>query len=252
MRVLRNPDEVAAANPDPLVRWAAQCVLPGRGGVAWAHGDAVGVLAPKLSRHDRLVLAGSVDGVAAILRARARPGVRPLVLGEVAARLPEHPVRAAFGWMERTGALDAPEPPWLDATAWDDVESLLRKANPHSYAWPYEPGPRRWAGVRAEDGALAAVGADAWSAPGVGFVAGVATHPDHRGRGLSTRICAALTGALLREEGTCALMVDAGNRAAITVYRRLGYTYRGVCSLGDAGHTGRPEHPAGAPGLTEA
>ncbi|MEV0679800.1 GNAT family N-acetyltransferase [Actinosynnema sp. NPDC050436] len=238
MRVLRNPDEVAAADPDPLVRWAAQCLLPGRGGVAWAHGGAVGVLAPRLNRHDRLVLVGPVDGIAAILRARTRPGVRPLVLAEVAPALPDLLVAATFGWMERTGTLGAPELPWLDETAWDDVESLLRKANPNSYVWPYEPGPRRWTGVHAEDGTLAAVGADAWSAPGIGFIAGVATHPDHRGRGLSTRVCAALTGALLREEGACALMVDAANAAAIKVYERLGYTYRSVSALGDAGHTG--------------
>ncbi|CCH27914.1 GNAT family N-acetyltransferase [Actinosynnema sp. NPDC047251] len=237
MRVLRNPDEVAAANPDPLVRWAAQCVRPGRGGLAWAHGGAVGVLAPNLNRRDRLVLAGPVDGIAAILRARARPGVGPLVLAEVARDLPESPARATFGWMERTGALDVPDLPWLDQTAWDDVESLLRKASPNSYAWPYEPGPCRWTGIHDEDGTLVAVGADAWSAPGVGFLAGVATHPDHRGRGLSSRICAFLTSALLREHGTCALMVDGGNSAAIRVYERLGYAYRSVSVLRDAGHT---------------
>lgn len=237
MRVLRNPDEVAAANPDPLVRWAAQCVQPGRGGLAWEHGGAVGVLAPRLNRFDRLVLAGPVDGVAAVLRARARPGVRPLMTSEVAAALPEFPALGTFGWMERTGSLDATELSWLDVSAWDDVEALLRKANPDSFVWPYEPGPRRWTGIRDDDGTLVAVGADAWSAPGVGFVAGVATHPDHRGRGLSTRICAFLTSTLLREEGTCALMVDKANTAAITVYERLGYAYRSVTALRDTGHT---------------
>ncbi|RKT52372.1 GNAT family N-acetyltransferase [Saccharothrix australiensis] len=241
MRVLRTPAEVAAANPDPLVRWAAQCLAPGRGGVAWSHGDAVGVHAPALNRHDRLVLAGPVEDVRAILRARARPGLRPLVTAGTAAALPEFPAAATFGWMERTGELPAPALPWLDESAWDDVESLLRKANPNSYVRPYEPGPRRWTGVRADDGTLVAVGADAWSAPGIGFIAGVATHPDHRGRGLSTRVCAFLTGALLAEHGACALMVDAGNRAAITVYERLGFAYRDVTALRDAGHTERPE-----------
>ncbi len=250
MRVLRNPDEVAAVNPDPLVRWAAQCLLPGRGGVAWAHGEAVGVLAPALNRFDRFVLAGPVEDVAVILRTRGRPDFRPLVTTETAAGLPGYERLATFGWMERDGSLDAPDLGWLREDEWDDVESLLRKASPDSFVRPYEPGPRRWTGIRAEDGTLVAAGAEAWSAPGIGFVAGVATHPDHRGRGLSTSVCAFLTGALLAESGRCALMVDGTNTAAIKVYERLGYRYRSVTALRDAGHTGRPEHRADEPGLT--
>ncbi|WP_433267967.1 GNAT family N-acetyltransferase [Actinosynnema sp. CS-041913] len=238
MRVLRTPDEVAAANPDLLAGWAAQCLLPGRGGVAWAHGDAVGVLTPALNRYDRLVLAGPAEDVAVILRARQRPGVRPLVTTELAAELPDFPTTATFGWMERTGSLDAPDLGWLHEDEWDDVEALLRKASPNSYVWPYQPGPRRWTGIHADDGTLIAVGADAWSAPGIGFIAGVATHPDHRGLGLSTRLCAFLTSALLAESGACALMVDAHNQTAIKVYERLGYVYRSVSALRDAGHTG--------------
>lgn len=233
MRVLSTPADVAAASPDLLVRWAAQALLPGRGGAAWARGGAVGVLAPGLNRYDRLVLGGPVGDVAELLRAVVRPGVHPLVTTATADEL-GWPRRAAFGWMERGGSLDAaPGPRWLAEDEWDGVEALLRKANPHSYVWPREPGPSRWAGTHV-DGVLVSVGADAWSAPGVGFVAGVATHPDHRGRSLSTGLCSFLVGALLAEHGTCALMVDADNRAAITVYRRLGFEYRGVTALRDS------------------
>ncbi|MFD1149687.1 hypothetical protein, partial [Saccharothrix hoggarensis] len=167
MRVLTTPADVAAATADPLARWAAQALFPGRGGAAWAHGEAVAVLAPALNRHDRLVLVGPVDDVAVLLRAHVRPGLSPLVTTEVAEGL-GWPVRGTFGWMERTGALAAPDGVrWLAEDEWDDVEALLRKAAPHSYVWPGEPGPARWAGVHA-DGVLVAVGADAWSAPGVG------------------------------------------------------------------------------------
>lgn len=231
MRVLHTPDEVAAANPDALVRWAAQSLLPGGGGAAWGHGAAVAVLAPGLNRHDRLVLAGPVDDVAALLHAHHRPGLSPLVTTETAAALPRYPARGTFGWMERAGTLATPDGVrWLREDEWDDVEYLLRKASPHSYVWPRERGPRRWAGIHV-DGDLVAVAADAWSAPGIGFVAGVATHPDHRGRGLSTRICAYLTGTLLAEHGECALMVDGANATAIRVYERLGFTYRSVTAL---------------------
>ncbi|MEU5694891.1 GNAT family N-acetyltransferase [Actinosynnema sp. NPDC020468] len=367
MRVLPTAADVAAANPDPLVRWAAQCLAPGRAGAAWEHAGAVGVRAPALNRHDRLVLAGPLEGVAAIARAH-HEGLKPLVVTAQVADLtrlvPDLAEQATFGWMERTGPSAAePAPPhaegghgphrrsggtgrtsptagalqpgqdertqpgragttsattdayppiqdgrtppslaantqtdagalppgqdersspgradttsattdayppiqdgwtppiadalrpdpgarpasaapaedvrWLAPDEWGGVESLLRKANPHTYVWPHEPGPRRWAGVHVAGGVVA-VGADAWSADGVGFVAGVATLPDHRGRGFSTAVCAFLTDVLLAEHGTCALMVDGANAAAIAVYRRLGYVYRSVTALRDARHT---------------
>jgi ribosomal protein S18 acetylase RimI-like enzyme len=232
MRVLRSPAAVADANPDPLVRWAAQVLLPGRGGAAWAHGDAVAVLAPALHRYDRLVLVGPVDGVAALLRAHVRPGLKVLVPTAVAEEL-AWPARATFGWMQRAGSLDARgRARWLAEDRWDDVEALLRKAGPGSFVWPREPGPSRWAGID-EDGGLVAVCADAWSAPGIGFIGGVATHPDHRGRSLSTDVCSLVVGALLAEHGECGLMVDAANLAAIKVYRRLGFAYRSVTALRD-------------------
>ncbi|WP_367132741.1 GNAT family N-acetyltransferase [Saccharothrix sp. HUAS TT1] len=239
MRVLPTPADVAtagAAGADPLARWAAQTLSPGRGGAAWAHGDGVAVLAPSLNRFDRLVLTGPAADVAVLLRAHVRPGLRPLVTTAVADEL-DWPQRGTFGWMQRGGSLDgATGARWLGEDEWDDVEALLRKANPDSWTWPREPGPTRWAGAHV-DGALVAVGADAWSATDVGFVGGVATHPDHRGRSWAGQVCAFLVSALLAELGTCALMVDASNAPAIAVYRRLGFDYRSVTALRDSAHT---------------
>lgn len=239
MRALRSPADVAEASSDQLVRWAAQALLPGHptpGGGAWEHRGAVGVHAPGLNRHHRLVLAGEPEGVAAILRERAHdPALRPLVAADlvdpVRALAPDLVTWASFGWMERTGDLaTAPGVRWLRDDELESAEALLREVNPNAYVLPGEPGARRWAGSFV-DGELAAVGADAWSAPDVGFLGGVATHPDYRRRGLSRALCSFVAHDLLERHPACALMVDGGNEGAIAVYRGLGFTYRGVTIL---------------------
>lgn len=240
MRELPTPADVAAASEDQLVRWAAQALLPThpRQGKAWSHGGAVGVYAPGLNRRERMVLTGAPDGIAAILRDQIRgygPELNPLVPSELAAPvrdlLPDVVVWAGFGWMERTGRLpSAPGVRWLREDELDQAEALLRKANPGTYVWPREAGSRRWAGAHV-NGVLVAVGAEAWTAPDVGFLAGVATHPDFRRRGLSKAVCSFVVHELLAEHPACALMVDGDNDAAISAYRDLGFHYRGVTIL---------------------
>jgi ribosomal protein S18 acetylase RimI-like enzyme len=240
MRELHTLDDLRAATSDPLARWAGQALLPTFPGTghAWAHGAAVGVHAPGLNRRDRFVLSGPAEDVAVILRGQLRehgPSLNPLVSSDLSEALrellPDVVEQASFGWMQRAGQLPGTTGVrWLGEHELDDAEALLRKANPGSYVWPNEPAARRWAGVHV-DGTLVAVGADAWSSPDVGFLAGVATHPDHRGRGLSTAICTFVASALLAEHGTCALMVDADNDIAIGLYGRLGFRYRSVTIL---------------------
>nr|WP_240973042.1 GNAT family N-acetyltransferase [Nonomuraea sp. FMUSA5-5] len=114
---------------------------------------------------------------------------------------------------------------WLDDRAADEVARLLAADAPHSYAVPGAPGVRRWAGVRV-DGVLAAVAADAWPAPTVGLLAGVATRASLRGRGLAGLVCGWVSRELVASYGRAALMVDDANVAAIGVYERLGYRRR--------------------------
>jgi ribosomal protein S18 acetylase RimI-like enzyme len=241
VRTLHSPADVAEASADQLVRWAAQALLPEHhapGGAAWEHGGAVGVHAPALNRNQRLVLAGPAEGVAAVLREQARahgPLLRPLVatdlVAPVRALLPDFVAWAGFGWMERTGHLAAaPGVRWLRDDELDAADALLRKVNPHAYVLPREPGALRWAGSFA-DGELVAMGAEAWTAPHVGFLGGVATHPDFRGRGLSKAVCSFIVHDLLEAHPACALMVDGDNAPAIAVYRGLGFAYRGVTVL---------------------
>ncbi|MGK5677731.1 GNAT family N-acetyltransferase [Actinoplanes sp. URMC 104] len=228
-------DDVAAATgADPLMMWAAD-----RPGVrVWTRPGATAVACPDLSRHDRLAIHGDPDAVARLLEhvlPEAGPTFRPvgaedLVLA-VAERLPTVEVRARFGWMDTTRV-----PPvagaggWLDDSALPEVRALLDEAAPDSYAVPGGTGVRRWAGLRDAGGALVAVAADAWSSPGVGFVAGVATRPDQRGRGRAATLCAFVTSELLAGRPRVALLVDYWNVAAVAVYRRLGFALRPVAA----------------------
>ncbi|WP_199441197.1 GNAT family N-acetyltransferase [Umezawaea beigongshangensis] len=238
MRELTGPADVTAVCDDLLLRWAAQALLPGFPGAgrAWAHGDAACVLAPNLNRRDRLVLAGPARDVAVLLDAHGRaPGVKTLLAAdrveEVRRHAPGFAEHAVFGWMERTGSLEpGAGARWVREDELDAVTDLLRVANPGSWTWPREVGARRWAAVF--DGGLpVAVAADAWPAPGAGFVGGVATHPGHRGRGLSSLVCAFVVSALLAEHGAVTLMVDGDNATAIRLYSRLGFRYRDVTVL---------------------
>jgi GNAT superfamily N-acetyltransferase len=57
----------------------------------------------------------------------------------------------------------------------------------------------------------------------VAAIGNVATHPNFRRQGFSTKVCAALCQRLLREVTHIGLNVRADNAAAISVYRRLGF-----------------------------
>ncbi|MGP4021076.1 GNAT family N-acetyltransferase [Saccharopolyspora sp. 5N708] len=243
MQELRSADEVAEATGDLLVRWGAQALTsdyPHDTGAAWQHGSAVAVYAPKLNRNNRVLYTGTSDDAVELLKQvlpalpddRLRPLAEAGLAEQVATRLGLE-VLATFGWMHlatEPPSTAAPEVEWLTANDEDAIDSLLRKANPGSYLFPDDPGARRWAGIRAADGTPLAVGGDSWPAPGLRYISGVTTHPDHRGMGLSTMVCAFLTRELARD-GAVALMVDADNEPALKVYRRLGYRYRAISAL---------------------
>ncbi|WP_405063531.1 GNAT family N-acetyltransferase [Kribbella sp. NBC_01505] len=225
-------DLIAAAAGDPLIVWAGQGFGPGVR--AWYDGRAVAVAAPELSKHDRLAVAGPADEVARLIAAiDAEPSYRPFgdedLIRELADRVPGLEFAAAFGWM------DTAEVPAVTTTAaWmegdDGVEALLTEASPSSYAWPGRPGVRRWAAISGDDGELLSIAADAWSAPELGFLAGVTTRPVARGKGLSRQVCGFVTAELVKRHGRAGLMVDRDNPAAIAVYHRLGYSYRHVAA----------------------
>ncbi|MER6505971.1 GNAT family N-acetyltransferase [Nonomuraea sp. NPDC001636] len=249
----------AACGDDDLVVWTAQDL---RGQArAWALREAVVAAAPGIARHDRLAVWGDPDDAAELVRhalAELGPTYRPLgereLMRRVAARLEGVRESGAFSWMSLQGPprarngqagappldaapLDAGPPPvvsWLDGDAEQEIMALLAGDAPSSYAVPGAAGVRRWAGVRMGR-ELAAVAADAWSAPSVGLLAGVATAARFRGRGLAERVCGWMSSQLVATHGRAALMVDDVNTAAIKVYERIGYRRRLVLACHVAG-----------------
>lgn len=237
---------------DPLLMWAAQ-----NGSRAWASGDgrAFAVAGAELSRRDRLAVAGPRDALVPLVRevlGEVGPsyrlfGARPTVAALVA-EVSGLAAGGDFGWMDRVsargdGAAPAGRGParggaggsggagtacWLRADEEAEVADVLTAGFPTSYAVPGAPGVRRWAGIRDDDGRLVAVAADAWTAPAVGFLAGVAVRPDARGRGLGRTVFGFALAEALAGRRWAALMVDDANGAAIGLYRSFGFAYRPV------------------------
>jgi len=134
-------------------------------------------------------------------------------------------------WWAAEVRLDEPaahEVIWLDAfdpmTA-DAIRTLLAVASPTHWAPPEHPHVTRWAGIVDQHGAVLACVAETLRIPGHPHLASVATHPDHRGRGMAVAVTGWMTQELLAEGAPLvSLGMYAHNDIARRVYTRLGYT----------------------------
>jgi ribosomal protein S18 acetylase RimI-like enzyme len=238
---LNTPADVAAVTTDPLLNWGAQALTsayPNARGRAWEHDGAVLVYAPGLYRRDRVILTGPAEQALKLvtsvrLPTSGTPIARTELADEIGLLDPRWSSFATFGWMTTTGE-PGTRPDgvrWLAESDLDQADHLVRTANPDGWLVPRETGTRRWAGMFDGDTLISMAG-DAWPAPGMGFIAGVATHEDHRGKGASSAVCSFVRDTLLAEHGSCGLMVYADNATAIRLYERLGFTYQSMTAFG--------------------
>ncbi|MGW1216174.1 GNAT family N-acetyltransferase [Streptomyces sp. NPDC002499] len=234
---VREEADGACELADGHLIWAAQFRpdgSPPAGVRTFRHGSATAVASPGLSGRDRIAVAGTEGDALTLVRDVLRevgPTYRPFGEAELIDALirgiPELGRGGGpFLWMEtkeRPVSRGSAGVNWLDARGEREAGHLFAQHFPDSYAQPGRPGVRRWAGARdGSDGRLLAVAADAWSGAGCGFLAGVVTHPGARGRGLGGAVSGFVVGALVRDYGRAALMVDAGNAGAVGVYERVG------------------------------
>ena len=134
-----------------------------------------------------------------------------------------------FGWMDgirRPQHRAVHQARWLSRREWRAADRVLSIAYPDSFARPGVAGVSRWAGICDETGWLTSTAADAWSAPGLGFVAGLAVVPRVRGTGQGRDVCAFVVDSLIASHGRVAMMVRDSSEAAIEMYADLGLTYR--------------------------
>lgn len=80
-------------------------------------------------------------------------------------------------------------------------------------------------GIR-EQGRLIALGGERLRPPGWTEISAVCTHPDHRGRGLATRLVRAVAAGIRERGDTPFLHAAASNTPAIRLYESIGFTLR--------------------------
>lgn len=234
-------DVVAASGADPQCTWAAQGLQAC--GRAWEDEGAVAVACPQLCGRDRIVVRGAV--AAAVRLAREAIDALgpsfvlvgdPPLMGGLLARLRWLEPCSFFGWMDSTNRPRherVHSVRWLARREWQAASEVLEAARevpdaaaPPDYVRPWLPGIRRWAGITDAQGRLTCTMADAWSVPGLGFMAGLAVLPHARGYGQGRDVTTFVLEALLAAHGRAALMTADCDSDAGQILAKLGMSGR--------------------------
>jgi FR47-like protein len=231
---LRTLDQLRELCADPLVPRAAQDMSSNV--QVWVHGTAIAAAMAGLARRHRVAVSGTVADIAVVVQALLDgPAPRYRLLGDhdticqLCGVMPGLAPTPPFGWMTTTqppGQVSANARLSRDGEQ-AAITQILDEVFPGSLARPGLPGITRW-WVEIDATGVAACAADAWSAPGVGLLAGVAIANRARGRGLGRSVTVTALTALIHDYGTAALMVEADNAVARSLHRSLGMTYRAV------------------------
>ncbi len=114
----------------------------------------------------------------------------------------------------------------------DDILKLYEASYPNNAFDPRMLETNQYFGIRGEDELLSIAGIHVYSKQySVAALGNVATHPDYRGRGYGKAVIARLCKSLSETVGHIGLNVKSDNRAAISLYEKLGFEV--VCSYGE-------------------
>ncbi len=110
-----------------------------------------------------------------------------------------------------------------------EVQAFYDHAYPGHWFQPRMLETKQYFGVRREGGWAAIAGVHVYSpTQRVAALGNVVTHPQWRGQGLATQVCAALCRSLRETTDTIGLNVQHGNAPALACYKRLGFVPAGV------------------------
>jgi len=121
-------------------------------------------------------------------------------------------------------ASGAPSPAILNSEDIGAMMELVAIAKPGPFG-ARTPQLGAYLGIR-EGGHIIALAGERMRVPGYVELSGICTHPSARGRGLAARLTGRLMQAALARGDVPFLHVRAENRAAVSLYRRLGFEVR--------------------------
>lgn len=229
---------VQAIGDDPYLRWRSPARLDPPGWV----GRHVVVLPGRRSHFvlpapdaEVAEVEAMLDHLAAVLQEQARTGE----LEEAGVSVPQRFAAARdarfrtltggdWDWMWTT-TVTSPVPGEDRVVRLDDtrdaeeIGSFTHRHNPRVWTEVGTGQVHTWVGVRDDDGGLVAVGGAQSEPSGVSHLAGILTHPEHRGRGLARAVSAVLTREGVAEHGVCTLGMYSDNDPARAIYTSLGY-----------------------------
>ncbi|MET9879507.1 GNAT family N-acetyltransferase [Actinacidiphila glaucinigra] len=118
----------------------------------------------------------------------------------------------------------APEAVRLGAGDVDDVMDLVARTRPGPFL-PRTLELGTYLGIR-ENGRLIAMAGERIQPPAWTEISAVCTDPDHRGRGLATRLVSAVAAGIKERGDTPLLHAAASNTNAVRLYESIGFSHR--------------------------